>query len=296
MTAAPASPRPAVARPVLPVLPARPVAAASWAAFRALIYRDLVVLRKHWWEAAARTVMQPFLLCFVFLYVFPKIGQGVGGRSPGSESAFATVLVPGVIGISVLFQGVQAVALSTAHEFGTTREIEDRVQAPCPISLVAIAKVVSGAVQALLASVIVLPMAAVIHAPGVHAHLRLHWWVILTFLPLASITMASLGLLLGTTFQPRNIGLMIGFIILPATMLGGTYYTWISLAPVSAGQVHWLQTLVLLNPLTYANEGLRAAFTAVPHIPLYVAYPEMLQFGAVFLALGLVTFRRRVLS
>ena len=83
---------------------------------------------------------------FVFLYVFPTIGQGVGGGGgPVAESAFATVLVPGVVGISIMFQGIQAVAMVMAQEFGYTREIEDRVQAPCPIWLVAVAKVLSGA-------------------------------------------------------------------------------------------------------------------------------------------------------
>ena len=94
--------------------------------------RDLVVLRKHLWEFVLRTIIQPFLLCFVFLYVFPKIGQGIGGRGPVAQSAFATILVPGVVGISVMFQGVQSIALAMAQEFGFTREIEDRVQAPVP--------------------------------------------------------------------------------------------------------------------------------------------------------------------
>lgn len=270
--------------------------AASWAALHALLLRDLVVLRKHLWEVVLRTIIQPFLLCFVFLYVFPKIGQGIGGRSAQSESAFATILVPGVIGISILFQGVQSVALTMAHEFGTTREIEDRVQAPCPIWLVAVAKVASGAVQALLAAIVVLPMAAVIHAPGVHANLTPHWWIILTLLPLACVTMACLGLLLGTKFEPRNIGLMFGFIILPATFLGGTYYAWTSLAAVTAHGWPWLQIIVLFNPLMYVNEGMRAAFTTTPHLRLFFIYSEMALFGMIFLAFGLSSFRRRVLT
>ena len=107
--------------------------------------RDLTVLRKHLGEFILRTLIQPFLLVFVFLYVFPTIGQGIGGgRGPVAESAFATVLVAGVVGISIMFQGIQAVALPMSTEFGYTREIEDRVQAPCPIWLVAMAKVFSG--------------------------------------------------------------------------------------------------------------------------------------------------------
>lgn len=282
--------------PTINVTPTRSVAAASRAALAALLLRDLVVLRKHIWEFVLRTLIQPFLLCFVFLYVFPKIGQGIGGHGHGGESSFATVLVPGVVGISIMFQGVQSIALSMAQEFGYTREIEDRVQAPCPIWLVAIAKVLSGAAQGILSAVIVLPIASVVHAPGVEANLSLHWWIIVTFVPLACITMASLGLLLGTRFEPRNIGLMFGFIILPITFLGGTYYLWTSLAPVTLGGWHWLQTIVLLNPLIYVNEGMRAAFTEAPHMHLYVLYPAVLGFAVLFLTIGLRNFRSRVLS
>lgn len=276
--------------------PTRSVVAASWTALGALLLRDLTVLRKHLGEFVLRTLIQPFLLCFVFLYVFPEIGQGIGGRGSAAESAFATVLVPGVVGISIMFQGVQSIALAMAQEFGFTREIEDRVQAPCPIWLVAIAKVVSGAAQGALSAAIVLPMASVVHAPGVTAHITLHWWIIVTLVPLACVAMAGLGLVLGTSFEPRNIGLMFGFIILPITFLGGTYYAWTRLAPVQIGGWHWLQTLVLLNPLIYVNEGMRAAFTEAPHMHLYVIYPVITAFAVGFIAIGLYNFRRRVLS
>ncbi len=279
------------------VAPTRSVLAASRIALRALILRDLVVLWKTKWEFVLRTLIQPFLLVFVFLYVFPRIGQGIGGGGgKSSESAFATVLVPGVVGISIMFQGIQAVALQLSTEFGYTREIEDRVQAPCPIWLVAAAKVLSGATQGLLAALIVFPIAAVVHASGVHAHLTVHWAVVLTLIPLACVTMTSLGLLLGTAFEPRNIGLMFGFVVLPLTFLGGTYYQWTKLSPVTVGGVHWLQILVLVNPLIYINEGLRAGLTHAAHMHLYVVYPVLTGFCAAFLALGLRKFRGRVLS
>jgi ABC-2 type transport system permease protein len=277
--------------------------AASRTALGALLLRDLVVLRKNVWEFCLRTVIQPFLLCFVFLFVFPKIGQAVGGAHPGggagaatSESVFATVLVAGVVGISIMFQGVQSVALQMSQEFGFTREIEDRVQAPCPIWLVAIAKVISGSCQGMISAAIVLPIASVVHAAGVEAQLNLHWLLILTLVPLSCVAMSALGLVLGTSFEPRNIGLMFGFVVLPITFLGGTYYQWTRLAPVELGSWHWLQMLVLINPLIYVNEGMRAAFTDVPHMHLYIIYPVLCGFSAVFLWIGLRNFRRRVLS
>ena len=277
-------------------VPTRSTFASSRVALGALILRDLVVLRKHFGEFVVRTLVQPFLLCFVFLFVFPKIGQQIGGGRTRGAGSFATVLVPGVVGISIMFQGVQSVALQLATEFGYTREIEDRVQAPCPIWLVAGSKVLSGGMQGLISAAIVLPIASVVHASGVSADISLHWWVVITLVPLACIAMTSLGLVLGTSFEPRNIGLMFGFVVLPITFLGGTYYEWTKLSPVTLGGWHWLQTIVLVNPLIYVNEGMRAAFTNAAHMHLYVIYPALIGFCALFLGIGLRNFRRRVLS
>jgi ABC-2 type transport system permease protein len=276
--------------------PARSTAVASRAAFNALLLRDLTVLKKNLGVFAARTLIQPFLLVFVFLYVFPQIGEGIGGSSAGGLSSFATVLVAGVVALSIMFQGIQAVALPLANEFGYTKEIEDRVLAPLPVSLVAIGKVLAGAIQGLIAAAIVFPIAAVVHAQGVQPHLSVHWVLLLTLIPLTCIMTSSLGLVLGTRISPRNIGLMFGFIVLPITFLGGTYYPWTALASIKVGGFPWLQALVCVNPLIYVTEGFRAALTTAPHMPLYVIYPVLSAFCVLFLWAGCQGFHRRVIS
>ena len=274
----------------------RSAAQASRSAFVALLYRDLAVLKKNLREFIPRTLIQPFLLVFIFLYVFPKIGQGVGGGRAGGESAFATILVAGVVGLSILFQGIQSVALPMVQEFGYTKEIEDRVLAPLPVSLVAMGKVVAGALQGLFAACVVFPIAAFVHANGVVPHLTVHWPILLTMVPLACVATASLGLTFGTKFDPRQVPALFALIILPITFLGGTYYAWTTLHPVQVGGVPWLQILVTLNPLIYITEGFRAALTTAPHMHLYVIYPVLGAFTALFLRLGIVNFRKRVLS
>jgi len=269
---------------------------ASREAFLALLQRDLAVLRKNMVEFIGRTLIQPFLLVFVFLYVFPQIGQGIGGGSAGGEAAFASVLVAGVVGISIMFQGIMSVALPMATEFGYTKEIEDRVLAPMPVWMVAAGKVTAGAVQGLIAAAIVFPIAAVVHAKGVSAHLAIHWLILLTLLPLACTMCASFGLVLGTRVEPRNIAAMFGFIVLPMTFLGGTYYTWTALNHVKVGGFPWLQTLVLVNPLLYVTEGFRAALTSSSHLHLYIVYPVLLAITAVLLWQGIAGFRKRVLA
>lgn len=254
-------------------------------AFRALLARDVYVLRHNLREFIPRTVLQPLLLVFVFTYVFPKIGQSIGGDDGG----FSTMLVAGVLASVILFQGVQSVALPLVSEFGYTREIEDRVLAPLPVELVAVEKVVAGALQCLLAALIVFPIAYVV--PATPVHISYQWPVLLTFVPLACVASAALGLMFGTMFDPRTVPLLFGIIVVPLTFLGCIYFPWEALSAIP-----WLQYAVLVNPLVYISEGLRASLTAVPHMTLWAIYPVMIGFTALFLFQGIKGFKKRVLA
>lgn len=265
-----------------------PPRATTASAFGALLLRDLTVLRKNLKEFIPRTVIQPFLLVFVFTYVFPKIGQGIGGGGAGA-SQFSTLLIAGVVATAILFQGIQAVALPLVQEFGYTREIEDRVLAPLPTALVAVEKIVAGACQCLLAALIVFPIAAVV--PATPVELSVNWPVVLTMTPLACLMAGSLGLFFGTTFDPRSVPMLFGVVIIPITFLGCVYYTWSSLSAIE-----WLQVAVLINPLVYISEGFRAALTDVTHLPLYVIYPVLIVFTSALAWQGIRGFMRRVLA
>jgi ABC-2 type transport system permease protein len=258
--------------------------------FMALLMRDLAVLRKNTFEFLVRTIMQPLLFVFVFTYVFPKIGFGVGGSGAG-ETTFSSLLVPGVVAIACMFQGVQAVALPLVQEFGFTREIEDRVMAPLPISAVAVEKIVAGGIQGMFAAIVVFPMAAFI--PATPVHLDPQWIQVFTLLPLTAFTGAALGLVMGTRVDPRRVPLLFGVVVIPLTFLGATYYPWALLH-----DIRWLQILVLVNPLVYMSEAMRAAFTPdlVPHMQLWVIYLALIGFTLVLGWVGVAGFRQRVLS
>jgi ABC-2 type transport system permease protein len=263
--------------------------ASTRAAFKALLLRDLTVLRKGLKEFIPRTILQPFLLVFVFTYVFPKIGQGVGGNSPALASAFSTRLVAGVVGLAIMFQGIQSVALPMVQEFGYTREIEDRVLAPLPISMVALEKIVSGALFSLLSAILVFPIAWWV--PSTPVHLHINWLLLVTLVPLACFMCGALGLMFGTLFDPRTVPLLFGLVVLPLTFLGAIYYSWSSLEAI-----RWLQIAVLVNPLVYMCEGFRAALTNDPHMSLIAVYLMMIAFSVFFTWQGMRSFKKRVIS
>lgn len=258
--------------------------------FGAMLARDLRVLRRQFGQFLLRTIMQPLLFVFVFAYVFPKIGQGFHG---GHSVSFTTILVPGLIAVSINFQGIQSVAIPLVQEFSVSKEIEDRVLAPVPVWTVALEKIVAGAIQAVIAALVVFPIVDLVHARGAAPVIHVHSWPLFVFaLVFSSLLAASGGLLVGTLIEPRKITLLFSVIVLPLTFLGCVYYPWATLSPIP-----WLKYLVLLNPLVYMTEALRASLTPqLPHMPFW-AFGLALVGGSIGLGLlALRTFHRRVVT
>jgi len=270
-------------------------------AFGALLLRDLAVLRKEFAQFLARTVMQPLLFVFVFAYVFPKIGGGfnlgggassAGANIPGGIN-FATILVPGLMASMLLMQGIMAVTFPLVMEFSWQRTIEDRALAPVPISVLAIQKITAGAVQSFIGALIVFPIVLLVHASGQAPSVDVtNWALFAVILVFSSLLTATLGLLLGTIMDPRKMQMLFAVILLPATMLGCVYYPWSALH-----HIRWLQILVLINPMVYMSEGLRAVLTpTLPHMPMWGVLLALIGGTAVFGYLGTRTFTKRVLN
>ena len=162
--------------------------------------------------------------------------------------------------------------------------------APLPVWGVAAEKLSAGAIQGLVAALIVFPLAAII--PVTPVHLEVQWLKLLTLLPLAAITGSSLGLVIGTRVNPRQVPLLFGLVIIPMTFLGATYYPWASLTPIP-----WLKAVVLVNPLVYMSEGMRVSLTPyIPHMAYWGIYGGLILFAVGLSALGIQGFSKRVLS
>lgn len=254
-----------------------------------LLLRDLRVLLGDLGGFVVRTVANPLLFVFVFAYVLPKIGQGFTGV-PGGAS-FATVLVPGLLGVAVFFAGITAVALPLSVELGRAGALEDRLMAPVPVWLVALEKVVFSALQSVLSAALVFPIVYLIPATSVVVTVH-SWPLLIGILLLASLTAGALGLFLGTVVRPEQIGLLFSVVLTPVTFLGCVYYPWAALEPVP-----WLQVAGLLNPLVYVSEGLRAALTPqLPHMPVWSSLGALLVLLILLTLLGVRGFVRRVVT
>jgi ABC-2 type transport system permease protein len=253
----------------------------NWKTFYALLSRDGHVARRNLLPMLLQNLLQPLLLTFVFGRVLTSSGM--------MRSEYKNVLLPGVMAISMVLSGVQAVAMPLITEFQFTREIEDRLLAPMAIGWLAVEKIAAGMVQALVAGLVVIPAAWLTMGSGVQLSFQpLEFAVICVLVAMFS---SAGGLVLGCTIGQTQIGLMFSLVIAPMMMFGCAYYPWASLAAFPV-----LKYAVLINPLVYASEGLRGTLTRAPHINTVIVIGALVLINALLLVVGLKKFHQKAVS
>lgn len=251
--------------------------------FLALLSRDVRVARRELPFFLVRTIMQPMLFVIVFGYLLPKMGF--------TQSGYQAALLPGILALSLMLSSTQSVTLPMVTEFGWTNEIEDRLLAPISTNLVAIEKIVNAMIQGIIAALVVLPLARLVMGP-VAGFTFSHVPELLVVVILSAAAASAFGLLLGVLINPQQIGFMFSLIITPMIFFGCAYYPWRGLDVVP-----WLKYAVLVNPLVYISEGLRAALTpSVPHMPLVAIISALTILTAGFTWAALARFRIRAIG
>jgi ABC-2 type transport system permease protein len=255
----------------------------NWKTFVALLWRDARVARRNFVPLLLQTFLQPMMFVFIFGRVMVSSGY--------MPAAYKSLLLPGIMAISMVFTGVWAVAMPLIAEFQFTHEIEDRLLAPIENDWIAIEKVLFGAAQAVVAGLGVIPAAWVLLRPGLELNLPspLTFAVVTLLVALFS---ACGGLALGCTVGQNQIGLMFSMVLTPMIFFGCTYYPWSALANFPI-----LQKAVLINPLVYASEGLRGTLVPqFPHLPLIAVLLALLIFDSLLLMVGLRQFRHKAVT
>src|ERR1700738_5576294 len=183
--------------------------------FLALLARDVHGARRNFVPLLLQTFLQPMMFVFIFGRVMVTSGY--------MPVAYKSLLLPGFMAISMVFTGVQAVAMPLIMEFQFTREIEDRLLAPIDIGWLAVAKVAAGMIQALFAGLVVIPAAWLLMGSG----LKLDFGKPVEFATvclLVALFSSAGGLALGCSMGQTQIGLMFSLVLAPMMMFGCAYY------------------------------------------------------------------------
>jgi ABC-2 type transport system permease protein len=252
-------------------------------AFLAMLARDAHVARRNVVPLLLQTFVQPLM----FVFIFGRVMVGSGFLPP----AYKSLLLPGIMAITMVGTGIWAVAMPLIGEFQFTREIEDRLLAPMDISWIAVEKVVAGTLQALMAGLVVIPIGWLMLRPGIELNLP-HPLLFAAVALLVALFSAAGGLALGCSVNQTHIGLMFALVVAPMIFFGCTYYPWSGLSKFPI-----MQKAILINPLVYASEGLRGVLVPqFPHLPLTAVLPVLLGFNIFFFTVGLRQFHKKAVT
>ncbi|MFC0114405.1 ABC transporter permease [Kibdelosporangium aridum] len=250
--------------------------------FFMVLWRDIFVTWREIVPFLAQVVIQPFLTLFIFGKVLADLGYVQGN--------FAAILLPGVVALNGFFGALQSTTMPLVMDFAWTREIEDRLLAPIPIPLVAIEKMIFGAIRGVLSALLMAPVGFLILDDVTWP--ASSWPLVVVVVVLGSLVGSAIGMVLGTLVPPNRINIMFAIILVPLMFTGSTQFPWRGLE-----NLEWFQVLCALNPLTYVSEAMRAELVPqVPHIPLWLNMVVMAGSVIVFGAIGIKGFMRRALD
>jgi ABC-2 type transport system permease protein len=251
-------------------------------AFLSILGRDLFVTGRELPAFLLQVILQPFFLVFVFGKVLTELGF--------ARADYAQLLLPGIIALTVVMTAIQGTALPLVIEFSFTKEIEDRLLAPLPVSLVALEKILFGTLRALLAGLVMFPIGwLVLGIVPIHGG---RIWMLAIFLLVGALMGSGLGLTLGTAVKAKSISIVFAVVLTPLLFTGCSQYPWPSLS-----RLRWFQDLTLLNPLTYMSEGVRASLVPqVPHMRPWIAGIMLIVATILLIFSGVRGFLRRAID
>ncbi|SFP37292.1 ABC-2 type transport system permease protein [Amycolatopsis arida] len=251
--------------------------------FGAVLWRDVFVTGRELGPFVAQVVIQPFFMLFIFGTVLTSIGF--------VRDEYVHILLPGIVALNGFMVALQNTTMPLVLDFSWTREIEDRLLAPIPIPLVAVEKMVFGALRGIVAALLMIPVGFLL-LEGVHWPASA-WPGVLGLIALGSLAGAAIGMMIGTLVEARRINIMFAVVLVPLMFTGSTQFPWHGL-----DHLRWFQVVCAINPLTYASEGMRHLLLGgeLESIPLWVDIPVLVGACVVFGAIGIKGFLRRALD
>ncbi|HEY5439877.1 MAG TPA: ABC transporter permease [Gemmatimonadaceae bacterium] len=245
----------------------------------AIWYREWKVFLREKSRIVA-SVMNPILWLLVF-------GGGLGRNVsiPGAE--YQAFIYPGILAQAVLFSSIFfGVYIVWDRKIDFLKEV---LVAPISRTSVFIGKVVGGATDSVVQSLILLLLGAVLGRVGIIPGLRptvLGFGAALLILMLTTVSLVSVGLILGAQMEsPEGFQLVSSFLLFPTFFLSGALFPLERLPS-------WLAPLVLLDPLTYSVDALRHVILGTAHFALALDLAVMAGFAVLVIAVGSVAFQR----
>jgi len=238
----------------------------------ALWYREFkVFLREK--SRIISSLFTPLLWIVVF-------GGGLGSSVSLGGTNYQVFIFPGILTMTVLFSSIF---------FGLYIVWDKRIDffkevlvAPLSRLTIFAGKMLGGCTDALIQGGLMLAFGVIL---GVSYSLLTVFAAIVFMLILASATV-SIGLVIGSRMEsPEGFNLIISFLVFPLFFLSGALFPISNLPP-------WLHVFTILDPVTYAVDGMRGIMLGASTFPVAMDLGVLLAFSAGMIVIGSIAFSR----
>ena len=238
----------------------------------ALWYREIkVFLREK--SRVVSSLFTPLLWIVVF-------GGGLGSSVSLGGTNYQVFIFPGILSMTVLF---------TSIFFGLYIVWDKRIDffkevlvAPLSRLTIFAGKMLGGCTDALIQGSLMLAFGVLL---GVSYTVQSVVAAIVFMLVLAS-AVVSIGLVIGSRMEsPEGFNLIVSFVVFPLFFLSGALFPIDNLPS-------WLHVFTVLNPVTYAVDGMRGAMLGTSAFPVVVDFVVLLAFAGAMIVIGSIAFSR----
>jgi ABC-2 type transport system permease protein len=240
--------------------------------FYALWYREIKVFTREK-SRVVSSLVTPLLWMVVF-------GGGLGSAVSVSGMNYQVFIFPGILAMTILFSSVFfGLYIVWDKKIDFFKEV---LVAPLSRTTIFAGKMMGGSIDALLQGSAMLLFGIIL---GVKYSVMS---VILAFafMFVLAAALVSLGLILGSNMESvEGFQLVISFLVFPMFFFSGALF------PIG-NLPHYLLVFTLIDPVTYAVDGLRGVLLGTAQLPVGVDFMILTGFAVVLIGVGTWCFKR----
>lgn len=193
---------------------------------------------------------------------------------------YQVFIFPGILTMTILFSSIFfGLYIVWDKKIDFFKEV---LVAPLSRLTIFAGKMLGGCTDALIQGALMLAFGVVL---GLSYTLQSVAFAMIFMLVLASATV-SIGLVIGSRMEsPEGFNLIVSFLVFPLFFLSGALF------PIS-NLPSWLGIFTVLNPVTYAVDGMRGVMLGMSTFPVVLDFGVLVAFAAGMMVIGSIAFSR----
>lgn len=208
------------------------------------------------------------------------LGGGLGSSISVGGSNYQVFIFPGILAMTILF---------TSIFFGLYIVWDKRIDffkevlvAPLSRLTIFAGKMLGGCTDALIQGGLMLAFGVLL---GVSYTIQ-SVVAAIVFMGVLASAVVSIGLVIGSRMEsPEGFNLIVSFVVFPLFFLSGALFPIDSLPS-------WLHVFTIMNPVTYAVDGMRGAILGTSTFPVIIDFGVLFTFAITMIVIGSVAFSR----